>query len=117
MYLLQSEKLTKREVEAKFCNFSLSTNSVSVRWAFEPSVKIISPAATRSCSLININISPPPSHPVADAVQVHRAEGESAGPGATADITHQTEDRCHPAGQAGPEGPGGAHGASSQTGS
>lgn len=28
--LLQSEKLTKHEVEAKFCNFSLSINSVSV---------------------------------------------------------------------------------------
>lgn len=28
-FFLQSEKLTKREVEAKFCNFSLSTNSVS----------------------------------------------------------------------------------------
>lgn len=38
--LFQSEKLTKREVEAKFCNFSLSTNSVSVP-AAAPSYKKI----------------------------------------------------------------------------
>lgn len=36
VFLLQSEKLTKREVEAKFCNFSLSTNSVSVHWMLWP---------------------------------------------------------------------------------
>lgn len=36
LYLLQSEKLTKREVEAKFCNFTLSTNSVSVLQGEQP---------------------------------------------------------------------------------
>lgn len=86
------------------------------RRVHRPSVKIISPAAANLFSLVNIEI-PPLLRPVADAVQVHRTEGGSAGPGAAADITHQTEDRRHSAGQAGPQGPGGAHSAAAQTGS
>lgn len=72
LYSPQSEKLTKREMEAKFCNFSLSTNSVSVHLMYEPSVKIISLAAACLYWLVNIKMSPPLFHPVADIVQVHR---------------------------------------------
>lgn len=93
----QSEKLTKREVEAKFCNFSLSTNSVSA-----PCRKV--PA--RRSSDVHIDIVP---CPVADVVQVHRAKRGSAGAGAAADVTHQTQDRCQSTRQAGAQGPGGGH--------
>lgn len=58
-----------------------------------------------------------PPCPVAHSVQVHRTEGEPAGPGSTADTAHKTQDRRHSAGQAGPQGPGGGHGAPVQTGS
>lgn len=116
-FLPQNEKLTKREVEAKFCNFSLSTNSVSVCQPFlhGPPAKTISPAAANLFALVNIKI-PPLLIPVADIVQVHRTEGGSAGAGAAADITHQAEDSRHSAGQAGPQRPGGAHPAAAQTG-
>lgn len=67
VYLLQSEKLTKREVEAKFCNFSLSTNSVSVPpGSTRPSVKIINPAAANFFWL-GIDFCPL-LHPVANVV-------------------------------------------------
>lgn len=81
---------------------------------FEPSVKIIICAAACLYWLVNIRMSPL-LHPVADIVQVHRTEGGSAGFGANAEITHQTEDCCHPAGQTGPQGSGGPNNAAAQT--
>lgn len=181
LHLLQSEKLTKREAEAKFCNFSLSANCVSVHLVYEPSVKNIQHTCSTcekfafkalcqtgslrygcsvsaavfeltrwSCSepelvvllstklllktekrafwqkvmegkvsrelmLSHTDISPHLSLSVADSVQVHRTEGESAGPGAAAVITYQAKNCRYPAGQAGSQGPGGAHCASAQT--
>lgn len=99
----QSEKLTKREVEAKFCNLSLSTNSVSAPAATPALCRNV---PTRSSANVHIDILP---CPVADVVQVHRAKGGSAGAGAVADVTHQTQDRCQSTRQAGAQRPGGGH--------
>lgn len=123
----KSEKLTKREVEAKFCNFSLSTNSVSVctqaslqnsEREREKKINHQSHLAAAELSTLAERQQPPcllpPSIPVADAVQVHRTEGGVARGGAAADIAHQAEDGRHSVGQAGPQRPGGADVAAEQ---
>lgn len=115
--LFQSEKLTKREVEAKFCNFSLSTNSVSVPAAAPSYKKIKQTNKDPTCSsLARSRRSPFLSRPVADVVQVHRTEGGPAGAGPTAAVTHQTQDCCQSTRQAGAQGPGGGHGVAAETG-
>lgn len=48
--------MTKREVEAKFCNFSLSTNSVSVPAAAQPFCK--NNQSGSKFVIVNINIFP-----------------------------------------------------------
>lgn len=116
--LFQSEKLTKREVEAKFCNFSLSTNSVSVP-AAAPFYKKTNKQTKKdpTCSsLARSRRSPFLSCPVADVVQVHRAEGGPARAGPAAAVTHQTQDCCQSTRQAGAQGPGGGHGVAAETG-